>query len=563
MGGSKMKSNQNIAKYRKYPVFKFNERTWPNNDLTKVPTFCSVDLRDCNQALPNPMGIDAKLKFFDLLVDMGFKEIEIGFPSASDTEFNFLRRLIEENRIPKDVKVQVLVQAREHLIKRTYEALEGVHAAVVHVYNSTSTAQREMVFKMSKEEIKAIAIEGAALIKKYAAMYPATEFTFEYSPESFTGTEMDYALEVCEAVLDTWKPTKEKPAIINLPATVEMTSPNVFADQIEWFCKNLVNREAVIISLHTHNDRGTGVAASELGIMAGADRVEGTLFGNGERTGNLDMLTLAMNYYSQGIDPGIYMEDMKKVIQIYEACTQMTVHDRHPYAGKLVYTAFSGSHQDAINKGLHTYNEREEKVWDIPYLPIDPADIGRLYEPIIRINSQSGKGGVAYILESEYGFKCPKQMHAEISYYVQKATDELGRELNSKEIYEIFVERFINVDEPNSITNFSYSYNDKESAMMTVMASVLINNIEKNVTGNGNGPVSAFFNAIEPMLNDKYEFITYDEHALSDCQNAEAAAYIQLKNQKGITHYGIGKAANIDNASIRAIMSALNNFELR
>lgn len=558
-----MKKNQNIAKYRKYPVFQFNERTWPNNQLDKAPMFCSVDLRDGNQALPNPMGIDAKLKFFDLLVEMGFKEIEIGFPSASDTEYNFLRRLIEEGRIPKDVKVQVLVQAREHLIKKTYEALEGVHAAVVHVYNSTSKAQREMVFKKTKEEIKEIAIEGAGLVKKYADMYPNTEFTFEYSPESFTGTEMDYALEVCEAVLAQWGPTAEKPAIINLPATVEMTSPNVFADQVEWFCKNLTNRETVLISLHTHNDRGTGVAATELGIMAGADRVEGTLFGNGERTGNLDMFTLAMNYYSQGIDPGIYVEDVNKVIKIYEASTQMTVHDRHPYAGKLVYTAFSGSHQDAINKGLHTYNEREEKVWDVPYLPIDPADIGRLYEPIIRINSQSGKGGVAYILEAEYGYKCPKNMQPEVSYYVQKATDQLGRELNNNEIFEIFEKRFINVDAPNTILHFSYAYNDKEKDSMTVKAIVKINSIEKEVVGKGNGPVSAFFNAIEPMLENSYEFITYDEHALSGGQNAEAAAYIQLKNQLGVTHYGVGKDANIDNASIRAIMSALNNFENR
>lgn len=555
-----MKTNQNIGKYKQYPVFKFDERTWPSKNLDQAPMFCSVDLRDGNQALPNPMGIDTKLKFFDLLVEMGFKEIEIGFPSASDTEFNFLRRLIEENRIPKDVKVQVLVQAREHLIKRTYEALEGVHGAVVHVYNSTSTAQREMVFKKSKEEIKAIAIEGARLIKKYADMYPQSDFTFEYSPESFTGTEMDYALEVCEAVINEWQPTPENRAILNLPATVEMTSPNVFADQIEWFCSNLTNRESVIISLHTHNDRGTGVAATELGIMAGADRVEGTLFGNGERTGNLDILTVAMNYYSQGVEPGLYVEDVKKVIKVYEECTGMTVHERHPYAGKLVYTAFSGSHQDAINKGLHTYNEREEKVWDIPYLPIDPADIGRLYEPIIRINSQSGKGGVAYILEAEYGYKCPKAMQPEVSHFVQKETDKLGRELDNKEIFGIFEKRFINNDEPNTIKHFSYSYNDKEDDSMVVNATVVINEIEKEVSGKGNGPVSAFFNAIEPMLEDTYEFITYDEHALADGQNAEAAAYIQLKNQKGMTHYGVGKDSNIDNASIRAIMSALNNF---
>jgi len=558
-----MKTNQNIAKYRQYPVFKYPERTWPDKELTKAPTFCSVDLRDGNQALPNPMGIQAKLRYFDLLVDMGFKEIEIGFPSASETEYNFLRKLITENRIPEDVKVQVLVQAREHLIKKTYEALEGAHSAIVHVYNSTSTAQREMVFKKSKDEIKAIAIEGARLVKKYADMHPDTAFTFEYSPESFTGTEMDYALEVCEAVLDIWKPTPDNKAIINLPATVEMTSANVFADQIEWFCNHLTNREAVRISLHTHNDRGTGIAATELGILAGADRVEGTLFGNGERTGNLDIWTVAMNYYSQGVDPKLYVEDVRKVVKIYEECTKMSVHDRHPYAGKLVFTAFSGSHQDAINKGLHTYNEREEKIWDVPYLPIDPADIGRHYEPIIRINSQSGKGGVAYILESEFGYKCPKAMQPEISHHIQIETEKLGRELTNKEIFTIFSQRFINVDAPNSILHFSYSYNDVEHDSMTVKATVIINGNKREVIGNGNGPVSAFFNAIEPMLEDSYEFITYDEHALSDGQNAEAAAYIQIKNQKGAIHYGVGKDVNIDNASIRAIMSALNNFENR
>jgi len=558
-----MKKNQNVAKYKKYPTFKFDERTWPSKELYVAPMFCSVDLRDGNQALPNPMGVEAKLKFFDLLIEMGFKEIEIGFPSASDTEFNFLRRLIEENRVPKDVKVQVLVQAREHLIKRTYEALEGIHAAVVHVYNSTSTAQREMVFKLSKKEIKDIAVEGARLLKKYAAMYPQSDFTFEYSPESFTGTEMDYALEVCDAVINEWQPTIDKKAIINLPATVEMTSPNVFADQVEWFATNLSNREAVIISLHAHNDRGTGVAATELGIMAGADRVEGTLFGNGERTGNVDILTVAMNYYSQGIDPGIFVENVNKVIKVYEECTQMTVHDRHPYAGKLVFTAFSGSHQDAINKGLHTYNEREEKIWNVPYLPLDPADIGRLYEPIIRINSQSGKGGVAYILETGKGYKCPKAMQPEVSFHVQRETDNLGRELTNDEIYRIFEDGFVNIDAPNTILHFSYSYDDQEKDSMIVKASVIINGNKRDVSGTGNGPVSAFFNAIEPMLDDSYEFVTYDEHALADGQNAEAAAYIQLKNQHGVAHYGVGRDSNIDSASIRAIMSALNNFENR
>jgi 2-isopropylmalate synthase len=556
-----MKTNKNIGKYQKYPVFKYADRTWPDKEQEVAPMFCSVDLRDGNQALPNPMGIEAKMKFFRMLVDMGFKEIEIGFPSASDTEYNFLRRLIEENRIPEDVKVQVLVQAREHLIAKTFEALEGAHSAVVHVYNSTSTAQREMVFKKSKEEIKAIAVEGAKLLQKYAAKYPETDFTFEYSPESFTGTEMDYALEVVQAVIDTWEPTPDHKAIINLPATVEMTTPNVFADEVEWFCNKLNNRESVLISLHTHNDRGTGVAATELGILAGADRVEGTLFGNGERTGNLDILTMAMNLYSQGIEPGLHMEDINRVIETYETCTGMTVHDRHPYAGKLVYTAFSGSHQDAIRKGLQAYKEREEKVWDVPYLPIDPADIGRMYEPIIRINSQSGKGGVAYILESDYGYQCPKAMHPEISFHVQKEADRLSRELTNQEIFDIFNRTFINVVEPNELVHFSYAYDDQENGHMSVKASVKINGVNKQVAGEGNGPVSAFFNAIAPMLEGTYELVNYNEHALSETATAEAAAYIQLKNQDGVLHYGVGKDSNIDNASIRAIMSALNGFD--
>lgn len=553
--------NKNINKYKKYPVFKYEARTWPSNEMEIAPDFVSVDLRDGNQALPNPMGIEAKLTFFDLIVGMGFKEVEIGFPSASDTEYNFLRRLIEENRIPDGVAVQVLVQAREHLIAKTFEALKGAKKAIVHVYNSTSTAQRNYVFKKSREEIKAIAIEGAGLLNKYAAMYPETEFTFEYSPESFTGTEMDYALDVCEAVLNVWKPTEENQAIINLPATVEMTTPNVFADQIEWFCNSLKNRKAVRISLHTHNDRGTGVAATELGIMAGADRVEGTLFGNGERTGNLDLYTLAMNYYSQGIDPKIDVENINHIIKVYESCTGMTIHERHPYAGELVYVAFSGSHQDAIRKGLQAYSEKEEKYWDVPYLPIDPADIGREYEPIIRINSQSGKGGVAYILESDYGFKTPKAMHPEISYHVQKETDNLGRELTNEEIKDIFTNHFINVIEPHLLTDFSYSYNNKDKGKMVVKATVTINGKKREVEGNGNGPVSAFFDAISTMLEGHYELVEYEEHALGGGARAEAAAYIQLKNQEGVHHYGVGIDSNIDNASIRAIMSALNNYD--
>lgn len=556
-----VKQNKNLSKYKKYPVFQYPERTWPTRELLQAPIFCSVGLRDGNQALPNPMGINAKLMFFEMLVEMGFKEIEVGFPSASDTEYQFLRRLIEEDRIPEDVTVQVLVQAREHLIKKTFEALVGVKKAIVHVYNSTSIAQRQMVFQMEPDEIKAIAVQGATLVRDYANRYPGPDYTFQYSPESFTGTEPAYALEVCEAVLAVWQPTPEHKAIINLPATVEMTTPNVFADIIEWFCANLTNRESVILCLHAHNDRGTATAATELGLMAGADRVEGTLFGNGERTGNLDILTLAMNFYSQGIDPGIYVEDMPHAIEVYEKCTGMKVHERHPYAGELVYTAFSGSHQDAINKGLAFYRKRTNKIWDIPYLPIDPADIGRIYEPIIRINSQSGKGGVAYILESIYGYKCPKNMHPEIAVAVQAETERLSRELTSQEIFKIFTQEFVNINAPHKIKHMSYSYDDAEKDSMVVRAVVYINGVEQAVEGHGNGPVSAFFKAIQSMLINDYEFVTYTEHALTGGESSEAAAYVQLKNQKGETYYGVGLDGNIDNASIKAIMSALNRFD--
>jgi 2-isopropylmalate synthase len=552
--------NSNVNKYRKGNEFQYENRTWPSKKLTEAPIFCSVDLRDGNQALENPMSIEAKVEFFEALVNMGFKEIEIGFPSASQTEYDFLRKLVEDEKIPEDVTIQVLVQAREHLIKKTYEALVGVKKAVVHVYNSTSKAQREMVFKKSKDEIKEIATNGATLVKRYAQMYPETEYIFQYSPESFTGTEMEYALEVCEAVMDVWKPTPEKKVIINLPATVEMTTPNVYADQIEWFCHHLKNRDSVIVSLHTHNDRGTGIAATELGIMAGADRVEGTLFGNGERTGNLDLLTLAMNYYSQGVEPNLYVEDIKRVIDVYERCTGMTIHERHPYVGRLVYTAFSGSHQDAIRKGLETYHQREDKVWDVPYLPIDPKDIGRKYEPIIRINSQSGKGGVAFVLETDYGFKCPKAMHQYISEYVQVEADRLGREITNMEIYEIFMKRFVNIEDHIQLHHISYSFSDKEKDGMMIDVNVTIGGVEQSVFGTGNGVISAFFDAIKQVLGKAYEFMNYEEHALTGGHKAEAAAYIQIRNEKGEVRFGVGTDANISNASIKAIVSALNQF---
>lgn len=552
--------NKNFSKYKKYPKFNYKQRTWPENEITAAPIWCSVGLRDGNQSLPNPMTIEQKLKFFKLLVNMGFKEIEIGFPSASDTEFNFLRTLIEEGHIPEDVTIQVLTQAREHLINRTFEALKGVKRAIVHVYNSTSTQQREVVFGKSKEEIKKIAIEGAILLETCSKNYPGSEYVFEYSPESFTGTEMEYALEVVEAVLDVWKPTKEHKAIINLPATVEMSMPNVFADQIEWFLHNLSNREAVIISLHTHNDRGTGVAASELGLLAGADRIEGTLFGNGERTGNLDILNVALNLYSQGINPGIWVENMNEIIETYEECTGMQVSPRHPYAGELVYTAFSGSHQDAIKKGLDAFKKQKSRIWDVPYLPLDPDDIGRKYEPIIRINSQSGKGGVAFILEAEYGYKVPKKMQPEISKFVQAKTDEISRELRNPEILQIFEETFVNIEDTYTLVEFSYSYNGHKKQEMIVEATIGVHGEEKTIHGKGNGPVSAFFHGLKEILPEQFTLNTYEEHALANGANSEAAAYIQLGNESGEVHFGVGRDENISSASIRGIVSALNKF---
>jgi len=551
---------QPFMKYRKYPTMDMSDRTWPSKTIDHAPVWCSVDLRDGNQALPIPMGIQAKLNFFELLVEMGYKEIEIGFPSASETEYNFLRTLIEKGYVKEDVKVQVLVQAREHLIKKTFEALKGAKQAIVHVYNSTSTQQREVVFGKTKDEIKAIAIEGASLLQKYAAKYPETDFTFEYSAESFTGTEIDYALEVCNAVIDVWQPTPDNKCIINLPATVEMSTPNVYADQIEWFGKNIDRRDSVLISLHTHNDRGTGVAATELGLLAGADRVEGTLFGNGERTGNVDILNIAMNLFTQGIDPEVKIDEINKIISIYERSTGMRVHERHPYAGELVYTAFSGSHQDAIRKGLKA-NEANNTYWDVPYLPIDPADIGRQYEPIIRINSQSGKGGVAFILEDEFGYKLPKTMHPEISRPVQLQTDATGKELTPMEIKDIFVREFLETEGSLQLKSFKGRYSAEDMQVVIIEAEVLIDGKERLVVGEGNGPISAFFHAIQKEGYKNFELVTYDEHAIGTGVNAEAITYIELQNKQGISAYGAGIDRNTSKASVKALINCINRLE--
>ena len=552
--------NKNFTKYKKYPQMNFNERTWPSKAIEKSPIWCSVDLRDGNQSLPIPMSVEQKVEFFKLLKDMGFKEIEIGFPSASDTEYKFLRTLIDRNLIDDDIKIQVLTQARKHLIEKTFESLQGCKQAVIHFYNSTSVQQRKVVFKKTKQEIIDIAVEGAKLIKQLAKKYPDTDFTYEYSPESFTGTEMDYALEICEAVIDAIEPTPENKLIINLPATVEMSTPNIYADQVEWFSKNVKKRDSIILSVHAHNDRGTAVAATELAMLAGADRVEGTLFGNGERTGNVDILTLAMNLFSQGIDPEIKVDHINEIIQTYERCTGMIVHDRHPYAGKWVYTAFSGSHQDAIRKGLQAYKEEQSEHWEVPYLPIDPGDIGRQYEPIIRINSQSGKGGVAFILEQSYGLKLPKAMHPEISKPVQKVSDETGKELTPKEIHSIFEKEFLNISSPIELVRFNSSFEDENENAVRINADLIIDGKECQIHGEGNGPISAFFHGLQKEGYSGYQLLSYDEHAIEGGEDAEAMAYIQLKDESSTTHYGAGRDANINKASIKAIISAINKF---
>jgi len=550
------------TKYKRYPKFEMQNRQWPDKTIEKSPIWCSVDLRDGNQSLPTPMNVEEKMRMFKLLLDMGFKEIEIGFPAASNTEYTFLRKLIEENHIPEDVTIQVLTQSRSHLIEKTFQALKGAKKAIVHLYNSTSVLQRKVVFQKSKEEIIDIAVTGAKLFNEYKKNYPETDFSFEYSPESFTGTELDYALEICQAVLKEWKPTKDKKVIINLPATVEMTTPNVYADQIEWFCKNLINRDNVIISLHTHNDRGTCTAASELGLLAGADRIEGTLFGNGERTGNLDIVIMGMNLFSQGIDPKVDFSYLQDVVSIYEACTKLTVHPRHPYAGKLVYTAFSGSHQDAIKKGLQFLKDEANPYWEVPYLPIDPHDVGKDYEEIIRINSQSGKGGAAYIMESDFGFILPKAMQTEFGKAVKGKSDALGTELEPNQIYNLFKEEYLNKKAPYRLKNYKLqSVQDVETDIntVTISAIVSIDGEDKQISGSGNGPVDAFFTALHSSHINGCQFISYDEHALDGGSQSRAVAYIQVENY-GLIYFGVGISENIDTASINALISALNRF---
>lgn len=548
-----------ISKYRPFPAVALPDRTWPDRVITTAPTWCSVDLRDGNQALPIPMSVDEKLEMFDLLVSVGFKEIEIGFPSASETEFAFMRRLIEENRIPEDVTVQVLVQTRRHLIERTFEAIKGAKRVIVHIYNSTSTLQRRVTFgDASREAIKNIAVDGAKVVKELAPTIPETEVVLQYSPESFSDTELDFALECCEAVMSVWEPTPEKKMILNLPATVEWATPNVHADQIEWMCRQLSKRDSVLVSLHTHNDRGTGVAATELGLMAGADRVEGTLFGNGERTGNLDIVIVALNMNSHGIETGLNFSDLSRLREVYERTTRMTVPDRQPYAGELVFTAFSGSHQDAIKKGLDRRVKEKPKHWGVPYLTIDPHDIGRSYEAIVRINSQSGKGGVAYILDQEHGFDLPKTMHPQVGKRVYDLADQRGSELSADEVGQVFREEFVNVARKMKILDYELDHQAAGRGEVICRAEIEVEGHTKQVEGTGNGPINGFVSALgEAGLKD-FALTDYRSHAVRGGSSSDAAAYVQLRHDDGRILWGVGVDPSIEIAGLNALVSAWN-----
>ena len=550
----------NYKRYQRVPVMNYPEREWPNKEIEKAPIWCSVDLRDGNQALVEPMVVEEKIEMFNMLVQMGFKEIEIGFPAASQIEFDFLRQLVERRLIPDDVTVQVLTQCRDHLLKRTFESIQGIPKAVVHIYNSTSTLQRDVVFHMDREEIKQIAIDGVDMVKKYMKDYDG-KVILEYSPESFTGTEMDYALDICNAVQRAWGPTPDNKMIINLPSTVEMTTPNVFADQIEWMSKHLENRESIILSVHPHNDRGTGVAAAELAMLAGADRVEGTLFGNGERTGNVDILTIAYNMFSQGIDPELEIGDIKKIAEVYERCTKMHIDPRHPYAGKLVFTAFSGSHQDAINKGMHALMERKSEIWQVPYLPIDPSDIRREYEPVVRINSQSGKGGVAFVMDSFFGFKLPRGMHKEFADVIQKIAEKQG-EVAPEQIMEEFRKEYLDRKEPYHFRKCKITDFESGDQFTTVAVVTYSDHGEtKQFEGVGNGPIDAVKRGLEEELGISIKVLDYSEHALTSGSGAQAASYIHLMDQKtGKVTYGVGISSNITRASLRGIFSAVNRL---
>jgi 2-isopropylmalate synthase len=545
-----------VNKYKAFEPIDLKNRQWPSKVIDKAPTWCSVDLRDGNQALIEPMGVERKDRMFALLCKLGFKEIEVGFPSASQTDFDFVRSLIEDKKIPSDVNIQVLTQSRNELIERTFESLKGIPKAIVHFYNSTSTLQRKVVFNQDKDGIKEIAINGALKIKELALANPGTDWSFEYSPESFTGTELDYAAEVCDAVVEILKEVSKHKIIINLPATVEMSTPNIYGDQIEWMNKNLINRENITLSLHPHNDRGTAVAASEFGLMAGADRVEGTLFGNGERTGNVDIVTIALNMLTQGIDPELDFSNINSVMREVEYCNQLPVHPRHPYAGDLVFTAFSGSHQDAIKKGFHAMKQSNNPEWAVPYLPIDPADLGRSYEAVVRINSQSGKGGVAFLLEKDHGVSLPRRLQISMSQKIQELADETGKEISSSVIWEIFEENFL---KPKN--NFSYQSHTSSTKddVNELEVKMIMNAKEVNVSGTGNGPIDSFVNGLSKELGINIKISDYHQSAISSGSDAQAAAYIELEKD-GQTKWGVGINPNTTRASFEAIIVGLSKI---
>lgn len=557
--------NNGFKKYIPFQPIVLPDRTWPDKVIEKAPIWCSVDLRDGNQALVNPMNLEQKILFFKMLIEVGFKEIEVGFPSASDTEYEILRALIDQNLIPNDVTIQVLVQAREHLIRKTFDSIKGAKNVIVHFYNSTSTLQRKVVFDTNMQGVIDIAVDGAKLIRTLTEEMIAEtgmNIRYEYSPESFSGTEVENAVLICDRVMEELGATPEKKVIINLPNTVEMSTPNTYADQIEYVCRHLKNRDSAIISVHPHNDRGTATAATELAVMAGADRVEGTLFGNGERTGNTDIMNVAMNLYSQGIDPELDFSHMNKIKAVYEHCTNMKVHERHPYAGELVFTAFSGSHQDAINKGTQYMKNSGTDFWEIPYLPIDPADVGREYEPIIRINSQSGKGGAAFIMQQNFGYTLPKEMHAEFGTYVKAACDKAGREISPEEVFELFQREYMDVYEPYHLLKYKiFEEREDDNHIVVEFKGILEKHgLTKEIDGKGNGPIDAFFNALRQINFEGYTFKSYNEHAISDGADSQAVSYIQLMHN-GKSIFGVGVDSNISVASIKGILCAINRQE--
>lgn len=558
-----MKSMNPGGKYAAFQPIDLPDRRWPAAVITDAPAWCSVDLRDGNQALIEPMGPERKRRMFETLVEVGFKEIEVGFPAASDTDFAFVREIIEDGAIPDDVTIQVLTQCRDHLIERTFESIAGARRAIVHFYNSTSEAQRRYVFAMDRDGVKQIAVDGAKKVRELTESKAAgdTEIVYQYSPESFTGTELDYAKDVCEAVMDVLEPTADRPIIFNLPATVEMATPNIFADQIEWMHRNIKDRESVVLSVHPHNDRGTGVAAAELAVMAGADRVEGTLFGNGERTGNVDVVTLALNMYTQGVDPHLDFHDINRIRRVAEYCNQLPVHPRHPYVGELVFTAFSGSHQDAINKGLKGVRQANSERWDVPYLPIDPTDVGRTYEAVIRINSQSGKGGIAYVMETDYGFELPRRLQIEFAQVIQQEADRTGKEMAPELIREVFEREYMTQPEGRFRFKDHRTVPDTHASEVRDLTATLIEDgQEVTIKGKGSGPIEAFVKAMGAHLLDDFKVADYHEHAVGAGAGADAVAYVEVQRGGDQPVFGVGRDKNITKASLKAVLSAVNRI---